>query len=94
MSEFWEMTPDELNLAANVYKKKREQECKDKITLEYLNAMWTIQWLGEKSRQPKPLEEILKNLFKEKQIMTDEQMLARVKMLNTMFGGEVKTCNP
>jgi hypothetical protein len=94
MSEFWEMTPDELNLAANVYKKKREQEYKDKITLEYLNAMWTIQWLGEKSRQPKPLEEILKNLFKEKQIMTDEQMLARVKMLNTMFGGEVKTCNP
>jgi len=57
--------------------------------------MWTIQWLGKKSQHPKPLKEILDNLDKEqkKKIMTDEQMLTRVKVLNTLFGGEIKTCS-
>lgn len=54
-----------------------------------MNAMWTIQWLGKKSQHPKPLEEILNSNGREKKEMTDEEMLAQVKMLNAMFGGEV-----
>lgn len=91
-SEFWELTPYEFNLKVKVTIEK-ERRAQKKITLEYLNAMWTIQWLGKKSQHPKPLKEILDNLDKEqkKKIMTDEQMLTRVKVLNTLFGGEIKT---
>lgn len=89
-SEFWDMTPYELNLKARAYFDRQEREYKDKITLEYYNAMWTIQWLGKKSQQPKPLEKILDGLFKQKKIMTDDEMLAQVMILNNIFGGEVK----
>lgn len=90
ISEFWEMTPYELNLYAETYFEKQKQDYKDKISLEYYNAMWTIQWLGNKSQHPKPLGEILDDMYKEKKIMTDEEMLEQVKMLNAIFGGELK----
>jgi len=98
VSEFWEMTPYELNVYAKAYFEKQKNEFKEKITLAYWNAKWTIQWLGKKKDHPKPLEEILKeidknNSGKEKKIMTPEQMLVQVKVLNALFGGEVKTCN-
>lgn len=89
MTEFWEMTPYELNLIAKDYQEKQRDSFKEKLSLEYYNAMWTIQWLGKKSQHPKPLEEILDILFKEKKIMTDEQMLKRVMGINKLFGGEV-----
>lgn len=88
--EFWEMTPYELNLKAEAYFEKQKNEFKEKISLEYYNAMWTIQWLGKKSQHPRPLNEILENLYKEKKVMTDEQMLKQVKVLNRLFGGEMK----
>lgn len=94
MSEFWEMTPLELNLIAKNYQEKKKSDFKEKLTLEYYNAYWTIQWLGKKSEQPKPLEEILNNLYTEKQekkVMTDEQMLNQVKVLNKLFGGTVNS---
>lgn len=87
------MTPYELNICAKNYKKRKLEETKERITNAYLNAMWTIQWLGKRHQQPKPLKEILKNIGKEQKIMTDEQMLERVKMLNKILGGNVKTCN-
>ena len=90
VSEFWEMTPYELNIYAEAYFEKQKNEFKEKITLEYLNAMWTIQWLGKKSQHPKPLNEILDSLYRERTVMTDEQMLKQVKVLNALFGGEVK----
>jgi len=62
---------------------------KDKITVAYLNSMWTIQWLGKRHQQPRPLKEILANIGKEKREMTDEEMFERVKALNALFGGEV-----
>jgi hypothetical protein len=71
------------------YAKKKEEESKEKVTLAYINAMWTIQWLGKKSSHPKPLKEILED-NKPKEPMTDEQMLKRIKMLNALFGGEVE----
>ncbi|GMG96857.1 hypothetical protein EN5CB1_16830 [Tepidimicrobium xylanilyticum] len=97
-SEFWELTPYEFNLKVKNYYNKKKEQFKENIILAYLNAKWTIQWLGEKKDHPKPLEEILKeidknNSGKEKKIMTPEQMLVQVKVLNALFGGEVKTCN-
>jgi len=88
ISEFWEMTLDELNLYAEIYFEKQKEKFKDKVKLEYWNSMWTIQWLGRKSQQPEPLNKILDNLYKEKKIMTDEEMLEHVKVLNKLFGGE------
>nr|WP_312578219.1 hypothetical protein [Sedimentibacter sp.] len=88
MNDFWEMTLDELNLYAGVYFEKQKQEYKDRLSLEYYNAMWTIQWLGKKSQQPGSLKEILNNLYKGKKVMTDEQMLEQVRALNKIFGGE------
>ena len=93
VSEFWGMTPYELNVYAKAYFEKQKNEFKEKITLEYLNAMWTIQWLGKKSQHPKPLKEILDTIDKPRKIMTDEEMLNQVMVLNKLFGGEVKTCN-
>lgn len=82
------MTPYELNLIAEDYWEKQKEQFKEKLSLEYYNAMWTIQWLGKKSQHPEPLNKILDNLYKKKKIMTDEQMLERVKMLNKLFNGE------
>lgn len=93
-SEFWEMTPYELNLKAGVYFEKQKNQFKEKLSLEYYNSMWTIQWLGKKSQHPRPLNEILDNLYKENKVMTDDEMLKQVKILNKMFGGEVNICNP
>lgn len=84
------MTPKELNIVARAYGKRKTDEFKEKITLAYLNALWTIQWLGKKHQQPKPLKEILATIGKERKVMTDEQMYERVKALNAMLGGEVK----
>ena len=83
------MTPYQLALYDDVYSKKQEEESKEKLTLAYINAMWTIQWLGKKQNRPKPLKEILEG-NKPKVNMTDDQMLERVKILNAMLGGEIK----
>jgi hypothetical protein len=89
ISEFWEMTPFELNIYANAYYENQKNEYKQKLSLEYCNAMWTIQWLGKKTQQPRPLNEILDNLYKEKKVMTEDDMFKQVEMLNRIFGGDV-----
>ena len=90
IAEFWEITPYELSLKINAYSKRQTEQLKEKITLAYLNSLWTIQWLGKRHQHPRPLKEILANIGKEKKTMTDEQMFEMVKVLNAMFGGEVK----
>lgn len=92
IGDFWQITPYELNVYAEAYFEKQKNEFKEKLSLEYYNAMWTIQWLGKKQNHPKPLEEILYGIGteKEKKVMSDDAMLAQVKVLNALFGGEVK----
>ncbi|GIW49207.1 MAG: hypothetical protein KatS3mg079_683 [Caloramator sp.] len=63
---------------------KRKKQ-KKKIAIAYMTALWTAQWFSKK--KPKPLDEILQ--IKTKKQMTDEEMLAQVKNLNAIFGGEV-----
>jgi len=84
------MTPKELNIFAKAYQKRKVDDLKEAITVAYLNSQWTIAWLGKKHQQPRPLKEILATIGKEKKVMTDEQMLERVKQLNALLGGEVK----
>ncbi|MFS8541240.1 MAG: hypothetical protein LOD89_04035 [Tissierellales bacterium] len=90
VSEFWEMTPYELNVYAKAYFENKKIEFKEKLTLEYYNAMWTIQWLGKKSQHPQPLQKILDSIDKQTKVMTDIEMFNQVKILNKLFGGEVK----
>lgn len=71
------------------YSERKKEEFKEKITLEYMNAQWCASYFGKKG--PESLQKILDKIDnKPKKSMTDEQMLETVKMLNLMFGGEVK----
>lgn len=68
------------------FNRKKEQEAEEKITLAWLNARWTIQWLGKKNQHPPTLEKLLN---KEPKQMDPQDMLAEVKRLNAMFGGKI-----
>lgn len=91
-NEFWEMTPYELILRSEVYKERIIEDIKERVTLAYMNAKWTIQWLEKPHKQPKPLQYILNKIEveREKKVMTDDEIFAQIKRLNAMFGGEVK----
>lgn len=82
--EFWKLTPYEFSLVANAYAKRREEEAEEKLTLAYINAAWTIQFLGK--NKPK-LDNVLKKNNKKE--MTDEEMLKQIKLLNNLLGGEI-----
>lgn len=82
ITEFWEITPFELSMAARGYSKRQEQRQKESMYQAYLISRWVWakkidikKYLGE--NQPK------------KHRMTDEEMLAKAKMLNALFGGTV-----
>ena len=80
------MTPHELNLFKQVKDEQAKTEAEEKITLAYMQALWTIQWLGK--NKPEPLEKILSKTDKQKpKEMTSEEMLAVIKGLNASFGG-------
>ncbi|WP_325225315.1 hypothetical protein [Schnuerera sp.] len=90
MSEFWEMTPYELNLTAEGYwERQKIKQKSDQKQLTY-QAYLISRWVWNKDIK---IEEILESIDEnqqEKKVMTDEQMLNQVKMLNSLFGGEVK----
>lgn len=88
--EFWELTPFEFSLVTKAYIQKKEEEGKERLTLAYINAMWTAQWFAKKGHQPKSLKEILEGIDRPKKQMTDDEMFMKVKALNALFGGEVK----
>lgn len=82
--EFWELTPYEFSLIVNSYVKRREEEAEEKLILAYINAAWTIQFLGK--NKPK-IDNLLKK--KNKKEMSDDDMLNNVKLLNNILGGEI-----
>lgn len=81
ISEFWEITPFELNISAESYAERKKVNDKQLIHQAYLIS----RWVWEKKID---IEKILGEK-KEKKIMTDEEMLAQVQALNAIFGGEV-----
>lgn len=86
ISEFWEITPFELSIVAKSFAKRREMEQKESIYQAYLISRWV--WAKRID-----IKKVL-NVKKEKEVMTDEEMLERVKALNKLFGGKEITCNP
>lgn len=81
ISEFWEITPFELNRAAKGYVKRQKLRQKESIFQAYLISRWVWQKRID-------IKKILDDK-KPKKVMTDEEMLAQVKALNAAFGGEV-----
>ena len=73
-----------MNIYLNAYEKEREFRQKESIYQAYLISRFVWQ-------KKIDIEKILNSNIKPQKNMTDEQMLAKVKMLNTLFGGEVKT---
>lgn len=77
------MTPYELSLYLSEYSEKQRLEQEEKITLAYLTAYW------QRVQKMPSLKEVL-GKTKPKEAMTPEQMLKQIKLLNAVFGGEVK----
>ena len=81
ITEFWEITPFELSMAARGYSKRQEQRQKESMYQAYLISRWV--W-AKKIDIKKYLGE-----NKPKRRMTDEEMLEKAKVLNALFGGTV-----
>ncbi len=78
-TEFWDITPLELNTYARGYGKGKEQEQRQNIYQAYLISRFVWQ-------KKINIEKILQ-IKKEKKIVTDEQMFKQVQALNAVFGG-------
>lgn len=81
ISEYEDMTPYQLIIYREEYLKKQEYQSKESIMQAYLISRWVWQ-------KKIDIKKILK-LENKREVMTDEQMLERVKQLNRLFGGEV-----
>lgn len=79
--DFWELTPYEFSLTVEAFNKNKEEEQEEKLTLVWLGAAW------QRAKKMPRLREIL-NKIETPQKMTDEQMLKKVKALNSALGGE------
>lgn len=82
-SEFWDMTPSELNLAAKGFARRNEMEQKQSIYQAYLISRWV--WAKRIN-----IKKILEDPKKEKKQMSDDEMLKQVRILNKLFGGTEK----
>ncbi len=76
---------EDLNIAVKAYKDRETKEQQEQIYQAYLISRWV--WQKEIN-----IKKILRDMEEPgNEPMTDEQMLAKVKTLNTMLGGE-KAC--
>lgn len=80
-----DITPKILNVYLNAYEERKKIESKESAYQAYLISRWVWQ-------KKIDIEKILE-MKKEKKVMTDDELLAQVKVLNVLFGGEVETCN-
>lgn len=80
--EFLKLTPRVLNIYLNAYAENREIKQKENIYQAYLVSRFV--W-----KKKIDIKKML-SIKKEKKVMTDEQMFNQVKVLNAVFGGEVK----
>lgn len=76
------MTPHQLNMIIDEVYKTKEKEEKQLIRQAYLISRWV--WAKKIN-----IEEILGEK-KVNKVMTDDEMFQQVKVLNAMFGGEIK----
>jgi hypothetical protein len=86
ISEFNEMTPYELTLCAEVYGERAEAEKEEKVTLVWLHEHY------HRMKKLTPLKDVIDNLFgRKKKVMTDEEMMKTVELLNKKLGGTVES---
>lgn len=76
------MTPHQLNMIIDEVYKTKEKEEKQLIRQAYLISRWV--WAKKVN-----IDEILGEK-KVSKVMTDDEMFQQVKVLNAMFGGEIK----
>lgn len=77
------MTPGELSIYVIAYSNRIKSQQEENILQAYFTATWS------RSKKLPNIEKILNKLSPPKE-MSNEEMLNKVKMLNAMFGGEVK----
>ena len=82
--DFWELTPQELNIIIEIYSQKHKESYKEKITVAFYNA-----YFQRVQKMPK-LENILNNIDNagKKKEMSDEEMFRTIKKFAVEFGGE------
>ncbi len=85
--DFWEITPFELSVAAGSYTKRKEMDLKTDQQLLTIQAYEISRWVWAKKLD---IKRILSEINSGTKEMTDNEMLQKVKVLNALFGGEVK----
>ena len=84
------MTPYQLQLYCEIYNEKRREEFEDRWTIAWVQAKWTIQWLGKD--KPPSIDKFLGKTEKQEQKesgMSDAAMFSIATQLNAAFGGKV-----
>lgn len=94
------MTPYEFSIVVRGFSLRKEHEAKEyEAKLQNERALLVEQaflisrWVWQKKISKESIENLLKVDNQPKKEMTNEQMLAQVKALNILFGGEVRTVN-
>lgn len=94
------MTPYEFSIVVRGFSLRKEHEAKEYETklqneraLLVEQAFLISRWVWQKKISKESIENLLKVDNQPKKEMTNEQMLAQVKALNILFGGEVRTVN-
>lgn len=95
LEEYEEMSPRQLEIRKKAYQETKKIEAEEYLTklknekaLLVQQALLISRWVWAKKITQKDIDKALGEKKTQKN-MTNEQMLAQVKMLNAMFGGEV-----
>lgn len=96
LNEYDEMTPRELSVRRKSHQETKKIEAeeyhaklKNEKAILVHQALLISRWVWAKKITQKDIDGALGEKKTQKE-MTAEQMLAQVKMLNTLFGGEVR----
>ena len=84
------MTPYEFSIVVRGFSLRKEHDLQSERALLVEHALLLSRWVWQKKIKQQDIEKILKVDTKPAKEMTNEQMLAQVKALNALFGGEVK----
>jgi hypothetical protein len=88
--EFWEIEPYELSIYVKAFQKSKELNIKTQRNLLTMQAYQIAGWVWKRPSETE-LEKLLNfETEEDKKEMTASEMLNQVKMLNQMFGGEIK----
>lgn len=94
ITEFRDITPWDLRVALRGYSRRKKDEAeeyqikfKNEQDLAITQAWLTANW--SRAKKMPSLKSVLKSGKKKKKAMTNEEILAQIKALNQILGGEV-----